>query len=314
MYNLLSFATVLCTLCASCSLAAPSNNNQTFKTGKYKPTQFHEASPNNKAVHVLPLSRQSAGTATSAGYVQSLRKGNQVNGVYGNSKVTSVESGMPARASIDHLHLLLTRSYRSCLRDRDPSRRRDLHSRRRHRQQRHLAGRDRLHLRERLASRLQVRRYLQQDQYLPARRQRELRNILHRRRIPDRFIWKRDGHSRRRNSQGPTSSRRHLRELERRRLLKRRAWPLLPSRYKSLQWKQPRHKLPRNPSRLQSLLHLRLHRRKRRASLLPRPLPRCKRRHARNRRSPTRLLRSHLRQHALRDAHCVRHQLKHRKP
>ena len=96
MYDLLSFAIVLCALCASCSLAAPSKNDQTFKTGKYKPKQFREASPNNEAVHVLPLSRQSAGTATSAGYVQSLRKGKQVNGVYGNSRVTSVESGMPA--------------------------------------------------------------------------------------------------------------------------------------------------------------------------------------------------------------------------
>jgi hypothetical protein len=101
MYNFLSFPTICCVLCASCSLAAPSANNQNFKTGEYKPEQFSEASPNNEAVHVLPLTQRSVGTATSAGYVQSLRKGTQVNGVYGNSKVTSVESGRPAQATIE---------------------------------------------------------------------------------------------------------------------------------------------------------------------------------------------------------------------
>ncbi|KAL2041784.1 hypothetical protein N7G274_005568 [Stereocaulon virgatum] len=94
MYNILSFTTICCVLCASCSFAAPSANNQNFQTGEYKPEQFSKASPNNEAVHVLPLTQRSVGTATSAGYVQSLRKGTQVNGVYGNSKVTSVESGL----------------------------------------------------------------------------------------------------------------------------------------------------------------------------------------------------------------------------
>lgn len=86
-------------LCALCASAAPQGNKQNFKTGTYTPQASQPASPNNPAVYVLPLSRQSKGTATSAGYVQSLRKGNEVNGVYGNSEVTSVESGMFIPAS-----------------------------------------------------------------------------------------------------------------------------------------------------------------------------------------------------------------------
>ena len=85
-------------LCALCASAAPQGKKQNFKTGTYTPQASQPASPNNPAVHVLPLSRQSKGTATSAGYVQSLRKGNEVNGVYGNSEVTSVESGMSDHA------------------------------------------------------------------------------------------------------------------------------------------------------------------------------------------------------------------------
>ena len=95
MSNLTTLAFVkIFLLCAVCALAAPQGSKQNFKTGTYTPQPSQPASPNDPAVHVLPLSRQSKGTATSAGYVQSLRKGNEVNGVYGNSKVTSVESGM----------------------------------------------------------------------------------------------------------------------------------------------------------------------------------------------------------------------------
>lgn len=99
MSNLTTLAFVkIFFLCALSALAAPQGNKPNFKTGTYTPQSSQPASPNDPAVHVLPLSRQSKGTATSAGYVQSLRKGNEVNGVYGNSQVTSVESGksMPA--------------------------------------------------------------------------------------------------------------------------------------------------------------------------------------------------------------------------
>ena len=63
-----------------------------FKVGGQAPTPFKAPSPNSQAPHVLSLSRQS-GTSRSAGYVQSLRKGNEVQGVYGFAPLTSVEMG-----------------------------------------------------------------------------------------------------------------------------------------------------------------------------------------------------------------------------
>ena len=63
-----------------------------FKIGGQTPNAFRGPSPNIQASNVLTLSRQS-GVSTSAGYLQSIRRGNQVQGVYGVSPLTSVEMG-----------------------------------------------------------------------------------------------------------------------------------------------------------------------------------------------------------------------------
>ena len=67
--------------------------NHKFKVGGLSPAPFQAPSANTQASHVLSLTRQASGISRSAGYVQSLRKGNEVNGVYGVAKLTSVEEG-----------------------------------------------------------------------------------------------------------------------------------------------------------------------------------------------------------------------------
>ena len=67
--------------------------NHKFKVGGLSPAPFQAPSGNTQASHVLSLTRQASGISRSAGYVQSLRKGNEVNGVYGVSELTSVEEG-----------------------------------------------------------------------------------------------------------------------------------------------------------------------------------------------------------------------------
>ena len=64
-----------------------------FKVGGLSPAPFQAPSPNTQASHVLSLTRQASGVSRSAGYVQSLRKGSEVNGVYGVAPLTSVEEG-----------------------------------------------------------------------------------------------------------------------------------------------------------------------------------------------------------------------------
>ena len=64
-----------------------------FKVGGLPAVPFQAPSPNTQASYVLSLTRQAAGVSRSAGYVQSLRKGNEVNGVYGVASLTSVEEG-----------------------------------------------------------------------------------------------------------------------------------------------------------------------------------------------------------------------------
>lgn len=63
-----------------------------FKVNGETPAPFKSPSPNAPAAHILTLTRQS-GIARSAGYLQSLRKGNEVNGIYGVASLTSVEEG-----------------------------------------------------------------------------------------------------------------------------------------------------------------------------------------------------------------------------
>ena len=64
-----------------------------FKVGGLSPGPFQAPSPNTQASHVLSLTRQVSGISRSAGYVQSLRRGSDINGVYGVAPLTSVEEG-----------------------------------------------------------------------------------------------------------------------------------------------------------------------------------------------------------------------------
>lgn len=139
MYNLqVLFAAILPFIWSMPVSAAPGlvarDQTGTFKTTTQTPSGNQKPSPNTQAAHVLTLEQRS-GTATSAGYAQSLRQNTQVNGVYGTSDVSSVEGG-----TLPHYHLsyvcrrLLTRNSRLGLCDRDRSWHRELHSRCRHRQ------------------------------------------------------------------------------------------------------------------------------------------------------------------------------------
>ena len=64
-----------------------------FTVGGLSPAPFQAPSPNIQAPYILSLTRQASGVSRSAGYVQSLRKGSEVNGVYGVAPLTSVEEG-----------------------------------------------------------------------------------------------------------------------------------------------------------------------------------------------------------------------------
>ena len=64
-----------------------------FKVGGLSPAPFQAPSPDTQASHVLSLTRLASGISRSAGYAQSLRKGNEVNGRYGVAPLTSVEEG-----------------------------------------------------------------------------------------------------------------------------------------------------------------------------------------------------------------------------
>ncbi len=122
MYNLqILFSAILpfiWTASAAPGLAAR-DQNRNFKTTTKSPPASQDPSPNKQAAHVLTLEQRTTGTATSAGYAQSLRQNSQVNGVYGTSDVTSVESGKPFQFQISiACRRLLTRISRLGIRDR----------------------------------------------------------------------------------------------------------------------------------------------------------------------------------------------------
>ena len=62
-----------------------------FAIGGQQPAAFKAPSPNAASPNVLALTRRSG--SLSAAYLASIRKGNQVNGVYGVTPLTSVEQG-----------------------------------------------------------------------------------------------------------------------------------------------------------------------------------------------------------------------------
>ena len=76
-----------------CAAAVQGFQSHKFKVGGLSPTPFQAPSPNTQASHILSLTRQASGVSRSAGYIQSLRKGSEVNGVYGVAPLTSVEEG-----------------------------------------------------------------------------------------------------------------------------------------------------------------------------------------------------------------------------
>ncbi len=71
-----------------------------FRVGGQRPAPFKSPSSNVQVPHVLILARQS-GISRSAGYLQSLRKGAQVNGIYGDTPLASVEEGQIFLAGIE---------------------------------------------------------------------------------------------------------------------------------------------------------------------------------------------------------------------
>ncbi len=70
---------------------AASPGTKKFVVGGHQPAAFKAPSPDVASPNVLSLTRKSG--SLSAAYLASIRKGNQVNGIYGFTPLTSVEQG-----------------------------------------------------------------------------------------------------------------------------------------------------------------------------------------------------------------------------
>lgn len=89
MYCTSGLSTALCLVISLYAMIVKALDSQKFTLGRQAPPSFRAPSPNTPAAHILPLTGKS-GSSKSAGYLQSLRQGNQVNGVYGLTSVTYV--------------------------------------------------------------------------------------------------------------------------------------------------------------------------------------------------------------------------------
>jgi hypothetical protein len=77
---------------------AASPGTKKFVVGGHQPAAFKAPSPDVASPNVLSLTRKSG--SLSAAYLASIRKGNQVNGIYGFTPLTSVEQGQVFLAGI----------------------------------------------------------------------------------------------------------------------------------------------------------------------------------------------------------------------
>ncbi len=77
----------LCLVFSLCTTIGETIESREFTLSTQSPPTFKAPSPNAPAAHVLNLTGKAA-IPKSAGYLQSIRKGNPVNGVYGLTKVT----------------------------------------------------------------------------------------------------------------------------------------------------------------------------------------------------------------------------------
>lgn len=93
MFGTGKLCAAFCLELSLCAAGVQAFGSHTFKVGGISPAPFRAPSPDTQASHVLSLTRLASGISRSAGYVQSLRKGNEVNGVYGVAPLTSVEEG-----------------------------------------------------------------------------------------------------------------------------------------------------------------------------------------------------------------------------
>ncbi len=75
-------------------------DSQKLTSGRQSPPSFKAPSANVPATHILPLSGK-VGISQSADYLQSIRSGNHVNGVYGLTSVIFVAGSVVFSASID---------------------------------------------------------------------------------------------------------------------------------------------------------------------------------------------------------------------
>lgn len=89
VYTALFMVLTLCV--ATDATIARTMKSQNFTIGIQSPPSFKGPSQNIPAAHILPLTGK-AGTSKNAGYLQALRKGNHINGVYGLSPVKFVAS------------------------------------------------------------------------------------------------------------------------------------------------------------------------------------------------------------------------------
>ena len=89
MYHFTRFLTALYLALTLCATIGQTISSQKFTLGSQFPPAFKARSPNVPAAHVLTLNI-APGASRSAGYIQSLRDGQHINGVYGLTPVNYV--------------------------------------------------------------------------------------------------------------------------------------------------------------------------------------------------------------------------------
>ena len=92
MHPTIRFCAALYIVLVSYVATGETAKSQRFTVGIHSPPALKNPSPNVPAAHILPLTR-TAGASKGAGYLQSLRKGNHVNGVYSLAPVTFIRNG-----------------------------------------------------------------------------------------------------------------------------------------------------------------------------------------------------------------------------
>lgn len=100
--NFAALAALLTTCLSIATLTdAHDGRGRNFKIQPYKPPHFWVPSPNIKAQHVLNMRRKPGQKPHNAAYLQALKQGVQVEGVYGTEEVDVTDTGLVFATSVE---------------------------------------------------------------------------------------------------------------------------------------------------------------------------------------------------------------------